>query len=1103
MSSFICRVCHRGVRTYMHYLSCSNCSCKYHINCIDPAVNRWDHSSMSIVGWCCPGCSTDMFPFYNLDNDEFTQLIIELKTGTKYDLSILNDMVFVPFELNDESLNIPMIDIDPDVQFFNAQNIIFENNSNYYLEDTFNALMTDNPSLSRSLSLFHLNIHSIPANLQSLEQYIESLNHVWSVIGISETWLNEYNSELYNIKGYNHVSNPRKDRCGGGVSLFINDTIPFDSRNDLMPFSGGTESLFIEVIIPNASTKKPIIIGVIYRPPDIDTNQFNNELNDLLSVISRERKICYIMGDYNVNLLNYENHNPTLEHVNILNSQGFLPLINRPTRVTAKTATLIDNIYTNNYQNTNIHHQGIFYTDISDHFPIFHINEEIQDNSIDTCYMKRTMNPHNFETFSRLISLLDFSPIYEIEDVNAAYNALLDMLKKAFNQAFPFKKVKKLYYTRKPYITPALQASIKVKNKLHTRFLIHPICYHETSYKQYRNKLNHLIRIREKQYYEEKFEEYKSNMRKSWDLIKQIINKNKTKTINKTFIVNNELISDDNKVVNSFNKYFVNVGKTLAENIEPTEKNPLSYLRDKNSYRGSLFLDPVLPEEISKLIKLLKNSTPGFDDLPSSAIKAVEQFIVEPLAHIFNLSFLTGIVPNQTKIANVVPIFKGGNKQIFSNYRPVSILPVLSKLLEKLMYTRILNYLNSNSILYNYQFGFRQNHSTYMALIILYEKIVEALDRGDYVLGLYLDFSKAFDTVDHSILLTKLEHYGVRGVANLWCESYLKDRLQHTTYNNTKSANLPITCGVPQGSILGPLLFLIYVNDLALVSNKVFTLLFADDTNIFYSSKTLEDIEYTINHELVKISNWLKANKLSLNIKKTHYMIFTRKNNLAKENFPTIKLEGTDIDYTTHTKFLGVIIDHKLNWKQHIDYISQKIAKGIGIISKARSVLSKQTLLSLYYSFVYPYISYCNIVWGNTYKTNLMKLVMLQKRIVRIISGVSKRTSTHDLFYDLHIIKLIDLYEYSMGLFMYKFNRNELPGIFTSMFEFNYNIHLHNTRQSSNLHVIKPKSNMSKMAPSYAGAVVWNNLFLQFPTECTLYLFKKQLKQYIISQYGA
>ena len=424
-------------------------------------------------------------------------------------------------------------------------------------------------------------------------------------------------------------------------------------------------------------------------------------------------------------------------------------------------------------------------------------------------------------------------------------------------------------------------------------------------YKKYRNKLNQLIRTAERKHFHDILLEHKSNLKKSWQVIKAVINKRKYTPVNSKFKVNGTTTNDGNVIANKFNTFFVNVGTVLAKSITPTDKNPVDYIQQ--DIINTLYFDPVTENEICKIIGSLKDSAARWDGLKSSMIKHIKESITVPLVHICNRSFVTGIFPSELKIANVVPIYKSGDEMVFSNYRPVSVLPVFSKLLERLVYNRLISHINDNKLLYEYQFGFQKGKSTHLAIMMLVDKITEALDQGESVVGVFLDFSKAFDTVDHNILLQKMDKYGITGVELQWFEDYLSNRMQYVTYNNHKSSHEKIHCGVPQGSILGPILFLLYINDLTSVSEYCFSVLFADDTNMFITGKDMDTLCHQLNEYLRNVQEWLQCNKLSLNVLKTHYMIFTPRNKLIDDI--VVKIHGVQIQRVYATKFLGVQID--------------------------------------------------------------------------------------------------------------------------------------------------------------------------------------------------
>ena len=334
---------------------------------------------------------------------------------------------------------------------------------------------------------------------------------------------------------------------------------------------------------------------------------------------------------------------------------------------------------------------------------------------------------------------------------------------------------------------------------------------------------------------------------------------------------------------------------------------------------NSIFLNSVTDLEIINILKSCKDSSPGYDDIKVSPLCTALEYIAQPLSYICNLSLKEDIFPEELKIANVIPLFKKDNAMVFNNYRPVSLLCTRSKVFERIMYNRLIDFLNENKILFEYQFGFRKNNSTQLALTFLMDKLINSIENGDHVIGVYLDFSKAFDTVDHNILLNKLNHYGIRGAALNWFQSYLLNRKQFVTYNGSKSCTKELKCGVPQGSILGPLLFFIYINDLTGICKHTLPIFFADDSNLFVNWADLKVMESQLNDDLCSVSTWLKVNKLSLNIDKTQFVIFSRTK--YKNYNVDLKIEGQSIDKVQHTKFLGIIIDYNLNWKNHVNYI--------------------------------------------------------------------------------------------------------------------------------------------------------------------------------------
>ena len=817
-------------------------------------------------------------------------------------------------------------------------------------------------------------------------------------------------------------------------------------------------------------------------------------METISGTLKLENKICYFFGDFNFDLLKHDMHKPTSDFLDHMYSQSFFPLINRPTRVTENTATLIDNIFTNNYDSKNKVLSGIYPTTISDHYMIWHISQVQEYPKPPAFMLKRKFNEESKNMFLQKLQAVDWESILSNMDTQDAFSKFHDIYKNIFESSFPCIKVNFQYNNRKPWLIKGLRNSIKEKNKLYVKSLKCPTLANERKYKDYKKALNKALKKAEKSHIQDLLIASKNNLGKSWKVIKSVLNKSHTKNVQTTFCANGKIISDRKEIAENFNNFFVNIGPTLSRKIPFTEGNIQDYLtRNENA----LFLAPVNEEEIMQIIKNLKDSSCGWDEIDSSMLKLSLTSISAPFTHICNTSLLTGVFPKELKIARVCPIFKNGNPMHFVQYRPVSVLPVMSKVLEKIMYNRVYTFLQDLKQLYEFQFGFRPKHSTELALMLSVDKIISALDKNNFVLGVFLDFSKAFDTIDHDILVQKLDNYGIRGVANKWFESYLKDRYQYVCYDGINSSYGKISCGVPQGSILGPLLFLIYINDLASICNQLFPVMYADDSNLFAEGSDIIELQNIMNRELVKVSRWLRLNKLSLNIDKTHFMIFKRQRRLV-ESVPEICIDSNSIHQVAKTKFLGVYIDENLSWNAHINYISGKVSRGIGVLKKAKRYLNSTTLHLLYYTFIYPYLGYCNIIWGNTYTTYLSKLQVLQKKIVRLIANLSYRAHTSDSFKKLRILKCRNIHNYQTGIFIYKHKNKEFPPLFNYLF--NTSTHGYNTRRSNEYVAHKFNIELTRRSLRHEGIKFWNKICDTIGTCTTVNTFKYNLKDYLLKK---
>uniref|UniRef100_A0A8C6SQ40 Reverse transcriptase domain-containing protein n=1 Tax=Neogobius melanostomus TaxID=47308 RepID=A0A8C6SQ40_9GOBI len=504
-----------------------------------------------------------------------------------------------------------------------------------------------------------------------------------------------------------------------------------------------------------------------------------------------------------------------------------------------------------------------------------------------------------------------------------------------------------------------------------------------------------------------------------------------------------------------------------------------------------MFLKPVEEKEILDIVKGCKNKTStDYHDMDMKTLKTVIESISKPLTYICNLSLQTGQFPDGMKVAKVIPLFKAGDKHLFTNYRPVSLLPQFSKILEKVYNSRLDSFIERCNLLSDNQFGFRNNHSTSHALFDIIEEITNAVDNKKYAIGLFIDLSKAFDTINYDILINKLEHYGIRGVALQWVTSYLKNRKQCVKIGDYQSSCRQIVCGLPQGSILGPKLFNMYINDICKTSQVLKFILFADDTNIFASGDDLQQLCRIVNLELKSVNKWFKQNKLSLNLSKSKMMIFGNCNSNAQE---AIQIEGVVIERVHEIKFLGVIIDDRITWKAHIKYISTKISRSISVIAKAKHILNIKALHILYCSLILPYLYYCTVVWGSTYKNTLKPIVLLQKRAIRVIHKVGFLDHTNSLFLKSKIMKFCDIVEFQTVQMLYKARYKLLPGQIQRRFQ--ERTGCYELRDELNFRTQKHSSTLKSFSPTVNGVQLWNKLEMELKRSPNINLFKYKYKQ--------
>jgi len=843
-----------------------------------------------------------------------------------------------------------------------------------------------------------------------------------------------------------------------------------------------------------------IITGHQTPPPDTTPlqaqNQFNDQLQDYLSILNETNCGCYVFSDSNINLFKLTHDTFSDSYFNNLLLNGFVQTIFKSTRIQGASYGLIDHIITNTLP-TNLT-SGVVINDISDHFPTFIVHCDILKNSAPEFIVKRDFGLQNLENFKNDLSLTNWNPVLNNDNADQSYDIFWDIFSKAYESNFPLRRIKRNKNIHKinNFMTQGLLISRRTKNLLHKASIENPSNFNITYYKNYRNLYNKLIRNCKSLYYEQELNQCKSKPSKTWDLMKEAMNMQKTLVSIPDIVVDNQILTNDKDKANAFNTFFTDIGMQINQSILPTKRNPENFT-PFNENPPPFEIGNIGPIYVSDVIKNLPSkSSNDLNGVSLKLTKFVRTQICVPLAHVFNLSVENGLFPKSLKCSRTVPVFKSGQASRCDNYRPISLVPTFSKILEKIVAVKLTNHLDLNNLLYKHQYGFQRGKQTEHNLIHLLNYVSNAINDNKYCMGVFLDIKKAFDCVQHDILFSKLHKLGIRGTSLQWFKSYLSQRLQKVDINGTTSGVKNIDIGVLQGSTLGPILFLCFINDFPMSTN-LFSLLFADDTACLASGASLPELFDFVNTELQKVALWFKSNKLAVNVNKTKYIIFhTRQKKIdignLKLNFnsndlntvpdPDLvtelhRISSSDVNPENRTyKYLGILLDENLTFETHLNYLGGKISKSLYFISKVKNILPRKALLSLYFALIHPHLLYCTNIFSCATLSSIKKLEVLQKSAVRVISLKARNFPTKELFLQYGILPLRCLIDYQKANFMHSVFYEYCPRTFNDIFTKTRPIHDHDLRNINNFNTPRPKTDWYKRMPPFSFTSKWNAL---------------------------
>lgn len=922
-----------------------------------------------------------------------------------------------------------------------------------------------------NIRIFHVNIRSLNKNLDSLKIVLSQIECFYDFIVLTETWKMQ-DISLFEVPGYSLIYNYGSVNQNDGVAVYIRENINFVHHIvtiDLLNI------IQIEVFYEGCCMS----LVAVYRPHDILKDAFNRCLQEFLSKNKQNKNINIILGDTNFDLLSGNDLDE--EYHNILTEYGYTSLINTVTR--PESATCLDHVFIKTEMPTEDYLASVFHYDLTDHYPIMLFIRNSLEKSKEH---RKSRSFINYPKLNAALASQDWRLVLEEQNPNVSTEAFIGILKFNISESTYRKFEKKTEIKRKEWITSGIVKAINEKNKLYRQIRTNP--QNQTlinKYRIYKNLLEKLIMNAKKVYYATKLVKYERDPKKLWSFLggKRKINIEPGPIVN-----NNVLLEKDQDIAEAFNTYFSNIGRDLAGRID---QNSANVEDDKNI--NNLTLEPTNETEMLKIVKSLKSDkAPGLDGITTNTLKNIASNILVPLCHVVNSSMRFGVFPDVLKESLIKPVYKSGDRKDVSNYRPISLTSNLSKIFEKIIHERTAGFLESCQVLKEGQFGFRKGKSTQDAVAQLTAKIYRSLDSSKPCLCLFIDLKKAFDTVNHEKLLKTLEGYGIRHRALNWFGSYLSGRSQRVQVRNHLSTSSTIQCGVPQGTILGPLLFIAYLNSIFTSNTEGELTVFADDTAIFYHADTWEMLKERVERDFVKVVNFFNSKLLTINYDKTCFMPFSA-TSVRLPPFRSLSFSTTgqsyEIKIVDKFKYLGIYLDKHLRWSDHIEHLARKLRVLIPRFRKLRDFCKLGLLKRLYFALAQTHLNYGILAWGGVTKSCLRRLEIAQKWLLKIILRRPFRFPTERLYAESGVMDPRKLFFLALSIHQKK---HLVSAIF--------NNHLYDTRNRG-MWIVHSRTDrtIGQRSHTYLAPFIFNKIPPEIKNVVSMNVFKRKIKEWLIS----